>query len=209
MQAQAKVSAVWCPCKKKALVRDVLRNLQDTQFRTEFRSEGPLYYASIMAVITALDIMCLSQKSPGFGTLHDRLPVPLRKIKCGCYLFPPLLCCLQEKMPRGFIQSLQTAGKAADTAEVDIDKHFLSSDCNFFSAQCQMTDCTIFLLAPHPQHPVSLFTSFLSLLHLLSSLIFPPPMLDPLHDDLCCHSLHSLCAFCPYHWSFLSCTPTV
>lgn len=149
------------------------RNLQGTQFRTEFRSESPLYYPSTMAVITSLDIMCLSQKSPGFGILHDRLPDSLRKIKCGCYLFPPLLCCLQEKIPRGFIQSLQTAGKAADTAEVDIDKHFLSSDHNFFSALCQMTDCTISLLAPHPQHPISLFTSFLSLLHLLSSLLSP------------------------------------
>lgn len=131
-QAQAKVSAALCPPKKNALAREVLRNLQGTQFRTEFLSEGPLYYASIMPVITSLDIMCLSQESPGFGTLHDRLSVPLGKIKCGCYLFPPLLCCLQEKMPRGFIRSLQTAGKAADTAEVDIDKHFLSSDCNFF-----------------------------------------------------------------------------
>lgn len=28
MQAQAKVSAVLCPCKKKALARDELRNLQ-------------------------------------------------------------------------------------------------------------------------------------------------------------------------------------
>lgn len=204
MQAQAKVSAVWCPCKKKALARDVLRNLQGT----EFRSESPLYYASIRPVITSLDIMCLSQKSPGFGTLHDRLPVPLRKIKCGCYLFPPLLCCLQEKMPRGFIQSLQTAGKAADTAEVDIDKHFLSLTA-VFSAQCQMTDCTISLLAPHPQHPISLLTCFLSLLHLHSSQLFPPSRLDPLHDDFCCHLFHSLCAFCPYHWSFLSCTSIV
>lgn len=131
-QAQAKVSAVFCPCKKKASARDVLRNLQGTEFRTESGSEGPLYYASIMPLITSLDIMCLSKESPGFGTLHDRLSVPPGKIKCGCYLFPPLLCCLQEKMPRGFSQSLQTAGKAADTAEVDIDKHFLSSDCNFF-----------------------------------------------------------------------------
>lgn len=62
---------------------------------------------------------------------------------------------------------------------------------------------------PHPQHSISLFTSFPSLLHLLPSLFFPPSKLDPLHDDLCCHSLHSLCAFCPYHWSFLSSTSIV
>lgn len=154
MQAQAKVSAVWCPCKKKALARDVLRNLQGT----EFRSESPLYYASIRPVITSLDIMCLSQKSPGFGTLHDRLPVPLRKIKCGCYLFPPLLCCLQEKMPRGFIQSLQTAGKAADTAEVDIDKHFLSSDRSFF---CPVSNDWLYHLPPSPTSSASNFSAHL------------------------------------------------
>lgn len=203
-----KSDAMWCPCKKKVSARDVLRNPQGTQFRTEFRSEAPLYYASIMPVITSLDVMCLSQKSPGFGTLYDRLPVPLRKIKCGCYLFPPLLCCLQEKMPRGFIQSLQTAGKAADTAEVDIDKHFLSSDHNFFLSSVK------WLIVPSPSNPTS--SAFNFSVHFLpqsptSSFqsVFSPSRLDPLRDDLCCHSLHSLCAFCPYHWSFLSSTSIV
>lgn len=77
-------------------------------------------------------------------------------------------------MPRVFSQSLQTAGKAADTAEVDIDKHFLQfSDCNIFlPCAKRLIASTVSLLAPHPQLLITLSTSFLSLPHLHSGLLF-------------------------------------
>lgn len=173
---------------------------------TQFRAESSLYSAS--TVETSLNIMCLSQEYPRFWTLHDRLPAPPGQLQCGCTLFPPLLCCLQEKMPRGFRRSLQTAGKAADTAEVDIDKHFLQFWLHFFPAQCQIADYTNHL-SPCPSSSAPNFSAhFLpqSPTPSFQPAFFLPSRLDPLYVNHHCHILPTLHAFCPYHWSFLSCT---
>lgn len=70
-------------------------------------------------------------------------------------------------MPRVFSQSLQTAGKAADTAEVDIDKHFLQFWQQFFA--CPVPNSS--LHQPSPSRPLSL--SFSMQLHHFSILCLP------------------------------------